>query len=165
MPIPQYVKNLRAKVGNETLMMPAICAIVVNSRGQVLLQRAREDGLWHTLGGCLDPGENPGDTVVREMMEETGLLVRPLRITGVYADPLITYSNGDRVYYTVTCFLCRVIGDETPTIGDDESLELRYFDPHNLPALPDFQSIKLQHALNNGEQPYFKLSEPPAEPK
>ena len=60
----------------------------------------------------MDPDEQPADAAVREAFEETGLLVEPTRIIGVYAGPLfcLTYPNGDVVSYVGISFAARVVG-------------------------------------------------------
>jgi 8-oxo-dGTP pyrophosphatase MutT (NUDIX family) len=75
------------------------------------------------------------DAAVREMWEETGLLVEPVRIPGVYGGPefQVTYSNGDKVSYLMIVFECRVTG---VTIRPDrvETLELGYFSRPTRPS-------------------------------
>lgn len=52
-------------------------AFVVSSRG-VVLHRHRRLGLWVQPGGHVDPGESPEAACVREVAEETGLVVAHL---------------------------------------------------------------------------------------
>lgn len=40
-------------------------------------------GFWTLPGGGIDFGEDPADAMVREVHEETGLIVRPLAIAGI----------------------------------------------------------------------------------
>ena len=154
MPISEYLRKLRSKIGTDRVMMPAVSAVIVNDQRQVLLQRASDDGKWYVIGGALDPGEEPANAVTREALEETGLIVRPERLSGVYVDPVIRYSNGDEVLYTATCFLCRVIGGELK-VCDDESLEFRWFAPDALPDLPKGHCQRIEHALNGTERAYY----------
>ena len=51
----------------------------MNERGDVLLHQSADDGNWYLIGGGMDPGEQPADAVVREVLEETGLEVIPER--------------------------------------------------------------------------------------
>src|SRR5258705_8070403 len=125
MPISDYIKGLREKIGTGLLLVPGVTAIIFNERREVLLHRATDDGKWYTIGGAMDPGEDPADAAVRETFEETGLRVVPTRGVGVYADPVVVYANGDRVIYVSTCFECGG-GGGPPGPGEDESLELRY---------------------------------------
>src|SRR5205814_6444052 len=93
-----------------------------------------DTGKWSLIGGMVEPGEEPADAVVRELYEETGLRVEPVRVIGVYTTPVIRYPNGDQAQYVITAFRCRVIEGE-PRVNDDESLEVRYFAPDALPEL------------------------------
>lgn len=58
---------------------------VVERRGKILLTHWRRGHLhgWTLPGGGLDPGEDPRDAVVREVMEETGLEAKVGRLLGV----------------------------------------------------------------------------------
>ena len=154
MPISAYLKSLREKIGNDLVMMPGVTALVFNDAGEVLLHRSADDGRWYTIGGAVDPGEEPADAAVREVLEETGLHVVPERIVGVYADPPVTYPNGDKVLYVSTCFLCRQVGG-TLGPGDDESLELRYFSPRELPELLATHRHRIEQALRAEPRAFF----------
>jgi 8-oxo-dGTP diphosphatase len=44
----------------------------------------RDNGRWEPPGGVLELDESVLDGLRREVREETGLLVEPLRLTGVY---------------------------------------------------------------------------------
>ncbi len=58
---------------------------VIERRGEVLLTHWRRGGLhgWTLPGGGVEAGEDPRDTVVREVLEETGLVARVGRLLGV----------------------------------------------------------------------------------
>lgn len=137
MPISDYFRELRAKVGTALLLSPGVAAIIRDDEGRVLLQRRSDDGRWGLPAGATDPGEAPAQTLVREVWEETGLKVAPIRILGVFGGSdgfRFTYPNGDTVEYTVVLFECRVVGG-TLEPRDGESLELRYFHPEEMPPL------------------------------
>ncbi len=109
MPLSDYIKNLRAKIGNDLLLLPSAGALVFNAAGEILLQRRSDNGRWALIGGMLDPEEQPADAVVREVFEETGVRVVPERITDVYLTRVITYADGNRAQYVITAFRCRPI--------------------------------------------------------
>ncbi len=52
--------------------------------GQILLVRERADGLWSLPGGWADLGETPAEGAVREVAEEAGLAVRPVKVLAVW---------------------------------------------------------------------------------
>jgi 8-oxo-dGTP pyrophosphatase MutT (NUDIX family) len=127
MPISDYLRDLRTRVGTTLVLMPSVAALIFDERGRVLLARHSNGGVWSTPGGAIDPDEGPQDAVVREVWEELGLRVEPTRCLGSFGGPefRITYANGDVVAYVITAFECRRIGGEIHPDGD-EVLEARY---------------------------------------
>jgi len=137
MPISEYLAGVRKHVGNALLLMPGVAGIIRNDGGQILLQRRSDDGKWGLPAGSIDPGEAPAEALIREVREETGLVVRPYKLLGVFGGSdgfRHVYPSGDIVEYMVALFTCEVVGGKLE-IGDDESLELRFFSPDEMPPL------------------------------
>jgi ADP-ribose pyrophosphatase YjhB (NUDIX family) len=108
---------------------PTASALVIRD-GQVLLgRRGIEPGLgeWDIPGGFLEPWERPEEGAVRELAEETGLVVRTTELLTVLVD---TYQ-GD-VYTLNLYFLAEPVSGE-PHPADD-LIELRWFGPDELPS-------------------------------
>ena len=163
MPTPPHVLALRKKIGHDLIQLPGITAIVVNAAGHVLLQKRSDFHIWHTIGGCVDPGESPAGCTVREVKEEAGIDVSVVRLTGVYALPTVRYPNGDEVSFITITFLCRTVEpDPRPVISDDESLDLRFFPPDALPELRPDALRRLRDALSGRAEAVFDLHGPPA---
>jgi 8-oxo-dGTP pyrophosphatase MutT (NUDIX family) len=137
MPISSYLRGLREKLGPELVLVPSVTVIVYDSQDRILLVKHSDAGVWVAPGGSMDPGETPADAAVREMWEETGLLVEPVRVLGIYGGPEfeVTYSNGDRVSYVMTVFECRVRHGTMRPDGA-EILDLAYFSEADLDGLP-----------------------------
>jgi 8-oxo-dGTP pyrophosphatase MutT (NUDIX family) len=129
MGMSDYIRQLRQQVGNMLLLMPSATALVFDEQGRLLLVQYAVRDMWGPPGGALDPGETPADCVVRETWEETGLYVRPLRVTGVYSGERfrIRYENGDLVEYVMTVFECVVVSG-APQPDGEETLAVRYFE-------------------------------------
>ncbi|HEY4002683.1 MAG TPA: NUDIX domain-containing protein [Candidatus Xenobia bacterium] len=131
-----YLRKLRDKVGHELLLLPSVGAIVWNDEGHVLLQQRQDTGIWDIPGGALDPGEEPAQSLVREVWEETGLVVVPRGIVGVFSGQLchILYPNGDEAQYMLAVFECQKIRG---SLGchDGESTNVQWFPPDRLPPL------------------------------
>jgi 8-oxo-dGTP pyrophosphatase MutT (NUDIX family) len=136
MPISSHLAAVRAKVGHDLLTMAAASISVFDSNGRLLLGEDAETGLWTLPGGAIDPNENPADAAVRECFEETGLLVKPERIVGVFGgrEFLIQYPNGDVTYYTTVAFEASVVGGSLKADGQ-EIAQLRYFTQTECAAL------------------------------
>jgi len=131
------------------VIRPGVSAIIRTPAG-LLLQRRADNGLWGLPGGGVEPGESVTDAVVREVREETGLEVVPLRLIGVYSSPahhqIVTYPDGNVVHYVSTSFECRLVGG-TLACGS-ESTELGWFDPEALPpALMPMHRLRIVDAL------------------
>lgn len=149
MAMSDYIRNLRDKVGNERLLLPVVGAIVRNEDGQVLLQRRSDNGQWGIPGGIIDPGEAPAQTVVREVLEETGLVVRPQKLIGVFGgeDARFIYPNGHQVEPTILLFECEVVAGRL-SCDDGESLELQYFHPQAITKLSGFNNTNFARLLD-----------------
>jgi 8-oxo-dGTP pyrophosphatase MutT (NUDIX family) len=121
MPRSGYVADLRRMVGHELLLLPSVTACIFDQAGRMLLLWHADGGWWATPGGALEPGESPAEAVVRECREETGLLVRPVEILGVFGGGAyeMVYDNGDRVQYVMTAFRCEVVGGELEPDGSE----------------------------------------------
>ena len=136
MGISPYMKNLRAHFGSQLVMTPSVAALIRNEAGQILFLVRADNGLWDLPAGAIDPGETPAQAVVREVREETGLIVEPSAVLGVFGGEgfRVSYSNADIVEYTVIVFECRVVGGELGGL-DDETAELHFISAAERPPL------------------------------
>lgn len=100
--------------------------------GQLLLVKERSDGLWSLPGGWADVGWSPMEMAAREVAEEAGYRVQPLRLLAVWDNR----RHHDRpVPYAVykICIACRLCGGEgRPGI---ETEAVGWFPPDRLPPL------------------------------
>jgi len=109
---------------------PAVCGLVVDDAGRVLLgRRAHEPaaGKWDILGGFMDEYEQPLDTLRRELREETGLEVEPMRFVGAVSD-----RYGEEGNATLNLSWTARVVSGAPTPADDVA-ELRWFPADDLP--------------------------------
>ncbi|MGC2238165.1 MAG: NUDIX domain-containing protein [Pyrinomonadaceae bacterium] len=136
MPISEYLKNLREKIGSRILQIPSAAAIIRDKNGRVLLVKSASADGWGLPAGAIDLGETPEEAVQREVFEETNLRVSPEKIAGVFGgkDFRYVYANGDRVEYFIVVFECRITGGEL-FARDGEVEEFKYFAPEEMPEL------------------------------
>ena len=136
MATPEFILRLREKIGHDLLWLIGVTAYVEDAEGRVLLGRRADTGEWAVVYGINEPAEEPADTVIREVLEETGVDVVPTDLVRVRALPgMTTYANGDQTQCLDLLFLCRVVdgGNSLPRVADDESLEVGWFSPDELP--------------------------------
>lgn len=149
MPISPYVAALRRNVGHGLLFLPGVTAVVFDTDGRLLLGRRADNGRWALVAGVMDPGEQPAETAVREVYEETAVHVVPERITSVLTQPPTTYPNGDRCEFVDITFRCRAVGGEA-RVNDDESLEVGWFALGDLPPLAELTRRRIEWSLEPG---------------
>ncbi len=130
-----YIMDLRAVVGHRPLIQVGSCVLVEDARGQVLLQRRSDNGLWDfSSAGSMEPGESAEETARRELLEETGLTAHRLELLGVFSgrEEHAVYPNGDEVYNVLFVYICRDwSGLQKPQA--EEVDELRFFALDGLP--------------------------------
>ena len=158
MPMSDYVKSLRDRIGNDLLEVPTVSVAVFDDAGAVLMVRGIDDGLWSTPGGMMEPLETPADAAVRETWEETGLYVVPTGILGVFGGPdcAAEYDNGDRIAWVATLFAARVVGGVARPDGV-ETDAVRYVARDAWPELPCRTHVPafLAAAFDAGDTAWF----------
>lgn len=137
-------------------VVPAASAIVANERGEILMQRRKDNDLWALPAGIMELGESIGETAIRETREETGLNIEIDGIVGIYSDPrhLIEYRDGEVRQQFNICFRGRLI--DGTLRRSDESTDVRWISPEDLENLPIHHTtlLRLRHFLAQRERPY-----------
>jgi len=92
------------------------CSAVLfdEKREKVLLTRRTDNGMWCLPGGATEAGESVAEACEREVLEETGLRVRVIRLTGVYSDPhnVVVYPDGNQTHTVVLNFEVELLSGE-----------------------------------------------------
>ena len=88
----------------------------------MLVERGREPlkGYWSLPGGLVETGELLEDAVRREVLEETGLRVKPLAIHKIFERIMRDESGRAEYHYVLVDYICRVSGGKARA-GDDVS--------------------------------------------
>jgi 8-oxo-dGTP diphosphatase len=88
---------------------------------------------WSIPGGVLEVGELVRDAAIREAREETGLIVEPADLLGVYDRVLRNAEQRVQYHYVLIDFLCRRVAGDLAAASD--AAEVRWFTREELPAL------------------------------
>lgn len=153
MPISAYVAGLRRLVGNDLLMLPSACAVVVDDGGRVLLGQRADTGTWALPAGAIDPGEQPAEAAIREVWEETGVRITVDRLAGVALREFV-YPHGDICQYLTVWFRCRAVGGSA-RVNDEESVAVGWFSPDALPEVGDVDQLRIATALDDDAPAWF----------
>ena len=98
-------------------------AVVVNDGRVLLVRRGTEPlkGQWSLPGGLLELGESLTGGVVREVLEETGLVVEPVELVELL-DRIHREGEKVRYHYVIADYLCRVTGGSLQAASDADAV-------------------------------------------
>ena len=120
----------------DTRIRVGVGVVIRDHHGWILLEKRSDSGLWGLPGGKIEPGESVIEAAIREVHEETGLLVNITRLIGVYSEPtdrIVTFlDNGDVVHLVDILLEATIISGELSCSSESE--EVRFFDPAAFPA-------------------------------
>src|SRR5262245_33463090 len=136
MAVPEFILRLREKIGQDLLWLPGLLMVVFDDQGRVLAGRRSDTGGWALPSGILEPGEQPEEGAAREVLEETGVVIAIERLVHIEAWEPSVCPNGDQVQFLTMTYACRAVGGEA-CVNDDESTEVAWFAPDELPDLPE----------------------------
>ncbi len=128
---------------------PCAGALVIREGKVMLVRRGIEPykGWWDIPGGFLGPGEHPEEGAVREVREETGLVVRPTKLHCIEVDTYgeegsrygSAYSTQGTEYTLNIYYLAEIVEGEAEPRSD--AVEIGWFGPDELP-----EEIAFAHA-------------------
>lgn len=125
----------------------SVTGVVVRADGLILAIKRADDGRWVPPGGVLELDESPQDGVVREIYEETGIKVHPIRLTGVYKNM--------RLGVVSLAFRCEVIGGEMHT--SSESTRVEWISVSDaVTSMPEARAVRVTDALRD-DGPFVRI--------
>jgi ADP-ribose pyrophosphatase YjhB (NUDIX family) len=107
----------------------AVGAVVGNDAGEILLVQRADSGVWLYPTGWADVGYSPAEVVVKEVHEETGIDVEPVRLLAVLDGLRLGFT---RMPLVSLVFHCRVLGGEL-SAHPLECLQVGWFAEDALP--------------------------------
>lgn len=115
---------------------------------KILLHHRTDCDLWDLPGGGIEKSEDIFQALRREVYEETGLKIKPLRLAGVYQN----YRRETIVFN----FLVKVISGKL--IKNKEADAFKYFDIKKLPKnIPNKQRERILDFYKNKNKVIIKI--------
>ncbi len=116
-----------------TRLLLVVAVALVDGDGRILMAQRPEGkqlaGLWEFPGGKVEPGERPEETLIRELHEELGIVVKEACLA-----PLTFASHGyESFHLLMPLYICRR-WDGTPASREGQAL--RWIRPGKLRELP-----------------------------
>jgi ADP-ribose pyrophosphatase YjhB (NUDIX family) len=145
--VEEWMNQVGRGVAGYVTPKVAVGAVVGNDRGEILLVQRADNGVWLYPTGWADIGYSASEVAVKEVFEETGIEVEPVR--------LIAVLDGLRLGFTQVplyslVFHCKVLGGELR--GHPlECLDVGWFAEDDLPSplagasrwsVPAFQALR-----------------------
>ncbi|WP_248965425.1 NUDIX hydrolase [Sphaerisporangium perillae] len=125
----------------------SVTAVVFHPDGRVLAIQREDDGRWVPPGGIVELDETPDHAVVREVLEETGVQVKPDVLTGVYKN-----MNLGVVSLTFRCH--PISGNPKPS---EEALESAWLTLDEVEQrMPEARAIRVFDALRH-DGPFVRV--------
>jgi 8-oxo-dGTP diphosphatase len=117
------------------LPLVGVGAVIIENARVLLVKRAHPplEAQWSIPGGVLEVGEMVREAAIREVREETGLIVEPGDLLGVYDRVLRNAEQRVQYHYVLIDFLCRTAGGELQAA--DDATEVRWYTCDELPVL------------------------------
>lgn len=119
------------------MLVPGARIVIEHEDGSILLHKRTDFNAWGLPGGSAEEGENIETIIIREVAEETGLIVRDVRPFAFGSDPrheTFEFPNGDRTQFFALIFYTRSFTGEA-AVMDDESSAVGWFAPDALPDM------------------------------
>ena len=143
--LPFWMQGIAAAIIRPRYQV-AVGAMIFNDKGQLLLceHTYRRLHPWGLPGGDLKFGEDPVEGARREIMEETGLIMKDVR--------LLLAESSTEIHQISLTYLCTCA--EGSFVPNDEISSIRYFESNDLPDFSWEHQATIQKCmtiLNSGK--------------
>ncbi|MBD1381422.1 NUDIX hydrolase [Metabacillus arenae] len=136
----EKVKQLFSKEkGYQTPKIDVRAAVFKDSR--ILLVKEKKDQKWALPGGFCEVGLSPSENIKKEVEEESGFLVQPIKLLAVL--DMNKHPHPPQLYHYYKLFIqCQIIGGAAET--GIETNDVKFFSQQELPALSQARNTESQ---------------------
>jgi len=107
--VEEWMKQAGGGVAGYVTPKVAVGAVVGNDRGELLLVQRADSGVWLYPTGWADVGYSASEIAVKEVWEETGIAVEPVRLVALLDGLRLGFT---RIPLYSVVFHCRMVGGE-----------------------------------------------------
>nr|VFJ63180.1 MAG: ADP-ribose pyrophosphatase YjhB, NUDIX family [Candidatus Kentron sp. FM]VFJ63935.1 MAG: ADP-ribose pyrophosphatase YjhB, NUDIX family [Candidatus Kentron sp. FM]VFK11362.1 MAG: ADP-ribose pyrophosphatase YjhB, NUDIX family [Candidatus Kentron sp. FM] len=108
---------------------------VIDDKGNILLMKRPDSGLWILPGGLLEVGETPAEGVAREVLEETGVHCEIITLVGLFNVDFDVACFPHQIYlFTFLCKRSAPAIPDVPLLHPDEVADVGWFAENALPG-------------------------------
>ncbi|WP_312097301.1 NUDIX hydrolase [Niallia sp.] len=126
-----------------------VYALIRNRDTQILMVKNHE-GHWSFPGGKVETGESLEEAVIREVEEETGLIIKPGKIVAINEGKFLKRNN-HAIFFT---FEGEIVGGMEGIIIPEEILQLQWFHIEEADKLASYYADGISELLL-GKVPYY----------
>src|SRR5947207_11583893 len=127
--VEEWLKQVGEGVPGYVTPKVAIGAVVGNDAGEILLVQRADSGVWLYPTGWADVGYSASEVAAKEVLEETGIEVEPVRLIAVLDGLRLGFT---RIPLYSLVFLCRAMGGQLKP-HPLETSDVGWFPEDNLP--------------------------------
>ena len=106
----------------------------------------------------MDPGESAAEACVREVLEETGLKVRVIRLVGIYTSPdmIVEYRDGNKIQPVAFSFEVEITGGEL--VLSDETIDFGWYTVAEIESMDTLEHhiVRIHDAVKNRPEAVFQ---------
>ena len=165
--VEEWLAHVGEGVAGYVTPKVAIGAVVGNEAGEILLVQRADSGVWLYPTGWADVGYSPAEVAMKEVLEETGMLVEPVRLIAVLDGLRLGFT---RIPLYSLVFHCRLVGGELRA-HPLECRDVGWFPEDDLPSplagagrwrVPAFEAIRgepVEVLFDQPRQPLWRIAE------
>ena len=151
--IAKSIEGIETEVSVEDLQFRIGLYAVVCKDGKVLISPQWKENGFDFPGGTLDLGEDHIDGLIREVKEETGFIVKPDKVLGIWTS-FFTHPRTKAHYQSMLIYYsAEIVSGEISTNGFN-AWELEYAKPAKFVTLDELKTMKW---MNTHQEPLQTL--------